>query len=107
MEIRKDNDFKIKLEFMENNGEAMAGAEVVFRFVYSDNFGVSYEVSFDGEVRKNCYIGEDGGLYAIFEKHGFHRGVLKREEHYRVADSAFSDGFCDLGETYTTNIEMV
>ena len=48
MNIRHDDDFKISVNFVGENGTPLNNSEVKFNFVYQDCEGNKYEVSFDG-----------------------------------------------------------
>ena len=103
VEVHSWEDFKAVISFTDKNGSPIDAETMIFKFIYRDEAGMSYEVSFDGETRKNC-VYRDGVLYGLFNAGTFRYGVLTVERRYWIADDDFPDGKWDYGGVDKTNI---
>lgn len=106
VKIRLYNDFKSEITFADGTGAPIDVETFTFRFIYADTAGNQYEISYDGEQRKNCYV-DNGKLYGVFENYPFQKGRLYRREYYTVPDKHFSNGVWLFGDTFLTNIELI
>lgn len=91
MNIRHDDDFKISVNFVGEDGTPLNNSEVKFNFVYQDCEDNKYEVSFDGTTRLNNVV-KDNRIVIIFNANTFQRGQLSVTRRYQVDDSDFNDG---------------
>ena len=73
MNVRHDDDFKISVNFVGEDGTPLNNSEVKFNFVYQDCEGNKYEVSFDGTTRLNNVV-KDDRVVIIFNANTFQRG---------------------------------
>lgn len=89
--VRHDDDFKISVNFVGEDGTPLNNSEVKFNFVYQDCEGNKYEVSFDGTTRLNNVV-KDDRVVIIFNANTFQRGQLSVTRRYQVDDSDFNDG---------------
>lgn len=90
MNVRHDDDFKISVNFVGEDGTPLNNSEVKFNFVYQDCEGNKYEVSFDGTTRLNNVV-KDDRVVIIFNANTFQRGQLSVTRRYQVDDSDFND----------------
>lgn len=90
MNVRHDDDFKISVNFVGEDGTPLNNSEVKFNFVYQDCEGNKYEVSFDGTTRLNNVV-KDDRVVIIFNANTFQRGQLSVTRRYQVDNSDFSD----------------
>lgn len=65
MNISHNDDFKIRLNFVDLRGEPLDPSQIKFKFIYQDCECNTYEVSYNGVNRVNNVL-KDGILYAIF-----------------------------------------
>ena len=89
--VRHDDDFKISVNFVGEDGTPLNNSEVKFNFVYQDCEDNKYEVSFDGTTRLNNVV-KDNRIVIIFNANTFQRGQLSVIRRYQVDDSDFNDG---------------
>lgn len=106
VEIHSWEDFKVILSFEDKDGTPIDAETMIFKFIYRDEAGMSYEVSYDGKTRLNC-VYTDGQLFGIFNENSFRRGVLTCERHFASPDSDFSDGEWNYGGTTKTIIRIL
>lgn len=106
VEIHSWEDFKTIISFEDKDGTPIDAETMVFKFIYRDEAGSSYEVSYDGETRVNC-VCTDGQLFGIFNANAFRRGLLTCERHFASPDSDFADGEWNYGGTTATNITII
>lgn len=92
MNVRHDDDFKISVNFVGEDGTPLNNSEVKFNFVYQDCEDNKYEVSFDGTTRLNKVV-KDDRIVIIFNANTFQRGQLSVTRRYQVDDSDFNDGY--------------
>lgn len=91
MKISHNDDFKIRLNFVDLRGESLDPSQIKFKFIYQDCEGNKYEVSFDGTTRLNNVV-KDDRVVIIFNANTFQRGQLSVTRRYQVDDSDFNDG---------------
>ena len=82
MNVRHDDDFKISVNFVGEDGTPLNNSEVKFNFVYQDCEGNKYEVSFDGtttgfnffkysmgfgndKIKLRCFIANDSYINSL------------------------------------------
>lgn len=106
VEIHSWEDFKTIISFEDKDGTPIDACTMMFKFIYRDEAGMSYEVSYDGKTRVNC-VCTDGQLFGIFNANSFRRGVLTCERHFASPDSDFADGEWNYGEKVETIIKIV
>lgn len=85
MNIRHDDDFKISVNFVGEDGTPLNNSEVKFNFVYQDCEDNKYEVSFDGTTRLNNVV-KDNRIVIIFNANTFQRGQLLFEDNTIVEE---------------------
>lgn len=76
MKISHNDDFKIRLNFVDLRGEPLDPSQIKFKFTYLDCEENTYEVSYDGVNRVNNVL-KDGILYAIFNSGIFFKRTIK------------------------------
>lgn len=103
VEVHYWEDFKVIISFEDKDGTPIDAETKKFKFIYKDEAGMSYEVGYDGETRKNCVF-RDGVLYGLFNAGTFRYGNLTVERHYWIEDTDFNDGKWDYGEVDKTDI---
>lgn len=106
VDIHSWEDFKTIITFEDKDGTPINAGTMIFKFIYRDEAGSSYEVSYDGKNRINC-VYTDGQLFGIFNANSFRRGVLTCERHFASPDVDFADGKWDYGGTTATNITII
>lgn len=106
VEIHSWEDFKTIITFTDKNGSPIDAGTMIFKFIYRDEAGMSYEVSFDGKNRVNCVYTDDK-LFGIFNANAFRRGLLTCERHFASPDSDFIDGVWNYGGTTKTIITII
>lgn len=103
--IRQGDDFKIVITFKDRENTLTDATVQLFKLIYRDVYGETYEISYDGTTRTHCYL-DEGHLVGVFEDYKLARCILKREAWYWVADAAFEDGRWDYGNTTLSDIEL-
>jgi|GEM_PF-2309766 len=81
-----------------------------FRYQYYVNPGsVILEVSFDGQVYKNCSRLSEGSIMIPFNNNlsGLPIGSLQVDREYYLTDNDYRDSICNLRSTEYTGIELV
>lgn len=91
MNISHNDDFEIRLNFVDLRGEPLDPSQIKFKFIYQDCECNTYEVSYNGVNRVNNIL-KDGVLYAIFNSGIFVRGQLSVVRSYQMPDEDFQDG---------------
>lgn len=91
MNISHNDDFKIRLNFVDLRGEPLDPSQIKFKFIYQDCECNTYKVSYNGVNRVNNIL-KDGVLYAIFNSGIFVRGQLSVVRNYQMPDEDFQDG---------------
>ena len=91
MNISHNDDFKIRLNFVDLREEPLDPSQIKFKFIYQDCECNTYEVSYNGVNRVNNIL-KDGVLYAIFNSGIFVRGQLSVLRSYQMPDKDFQDG---------------
>ena len=104
--IRVGDDFKISICLFSKNQVKIDSVNQKFKFIYVDPFDNSYEISYDGTTRINCYV-EGGILYGVFQDYTLKKGRLLRKEYYSFDDSTFNDGSWDFEVHNDVNIELI
>jgi hypothetical protein len=94
MNISHNDDFKIRLNFVDLRGEPLDPSQIKFKFIYQDCECNTYEVSYNGVNRVNNIL-KDGVLYAIFNSGIFVRGQLSVVRNYQMPDEDFQDSIND------------
>lgn len=106
VEIHSWEDFKTIITFEDKDGTPIDSCTMMFKFIYRDEAGSSYEVSYDGEKRVNC-VCKDSQLFGIFNANVFRRGLITCERVFSSPDNDFTDGVWDYGGTTKTNITII
>lgn len=106
VDIHSWEDFKTIISFEDKDGTPIDACTMIFKFIYRDEAGASYEVSYDGKTRVNC-VCKDGQLFGIFNANSFRRGLLTCERHFASPDVDFADGEWNYGGTTATNITII
>ena len=106
VEIHSWEDFKTIISFEDKNGTPIDACTMMFKFIYRDEAGASYEVSYDGKTRVNC-VCTDGQLFGIFNANAFRRGLLTCERRFYIEDNDFKKGIWVFGDVEQIQIKIV
>lgn len=106
MKISHNDDFKIRLNFVDLRGEPLGPSQIKFKFTYLDCEENTYEVSFDGTTRLNNVVRDDR-VVIIFNANTFQRGQLSVTRRYQVDDSDFKDGVWNYSSPHDNELVNV